>query len=282
MTQHSGLDVLHIAAFSDGATGGNPAGVVITERLPEASLMQQIAAELGYSETVFAAPAEAGWRVRYFAPAAEVPFCGHATIALGAALALREGDGEFELQLNQARITVQGHAGSPMCASLQSPPTRSRPATDAEVAQALQLFGLSVDDLDTTLLPAVMHAGVDHLLLLLRQRDRLARMDYDLEQGRALMQARGWTTMMLAWAETPQRFHVRNAFAIGGVLEDPATGAAAAALAGHLRSVAWPHGGHIAIVQGEDMGMRSILAADISPEAGASIRVSGDARLMKV
>lgn len=282
MTQHSGLEVLHIAAFSDGATGGNPAGVVITEQLPEASLMQQLAAELGYSETVFAAPAGAGWRVRYFAPAAEVPFCGHATIALGAALALREGDGVFDLQLNQARITVQGQGGATMRASLQSPPTRSRPTADAELQQALRLFGLTMDDLDASLPPAVMHAGVDHLLLVLKQRSRLARMDYDLEQGRALMQARGWTTMMLAWAETPQRFHVRNAFAIGGVLEDPATGAAAAALAGHLRSVGWPHGGHIAIVQGEDMGMRSLLEADISAEAGASVRVSGDTRLMKV
>lgn len=282
MTQHAGFEVLHIAAFSDGATGGNPAGVVITDRLPEAAVMQQIAAELGYAETVFAAPAGTGWRVRYFAPEAEVPFCGHATIALGAALAQRDGDGVFELQLNQARITVQGQAGSSLRASLQSPPTRSRPTTDAELEQALQLFGLTVDDLDSALPAAVMHAGVDHLLLALRQRSRLARMDYDLEQGRALMQAQGWTTMMLAWAETPQRFHVRNAFAIGGLLEDPATGAAAAALAGHLRSVGWPHGGHIDIVQGEDMGMRSVLAADIGAEAGASIRVSGDARLMKV
>ncbi|MBT9459898.1 MAG: PhzF family phenazine biosynthesis protein [Burkholderiaceae bacterium] len=277
-----GLEVLHIAAFSDGATGGNPAGVVISGHMPEASLMQQIAAELGYSETVFAAPAEQGWRVRYFAPEAEVPFCGHATIALGAALALREGDGVFDLQLNQARITVQGQGGDPMRASLQSPPSRSRPTTDAEVEQALQLFGLTAGDLDDSLAPAVMHAGVDHLLLVLKQRSRLARMDYDLEQGRALMKAQGWTTIMLSWVETPQQFHVRNAFAIGGVLEDPATGAAAAALAGHLRSVGWPHGGHITIVQGEDMGMRSLLAADITSEAGASIRVSGDARLMKV
>jgi len=282
MTQHAGLEVLHIAAFSDGASGGNPAGVVITEQLPEASLMQRIAAELGYSETVFAAPAEPGWRVRYFAPAAEVPFCGHATIALGAALALREGDGVFELQLNQARISVEGQAGNPMRASLQSPPTRSRPATDAEVQQALLLFGLSTGDLDGALPPAVMHGGVDHLLLVLKQRDRLARMGYDLEQGRKLMKAQGWTTIMLAWAETPQHFHVRNAFAIGGVLEDPATGAAAAALAGHLRSVNWPHGGHIAIVQGEDMGMRSCLAADIGTQAGESIRVSGQARLMEI
>jgi PhzF family phenazine biosynthesis protein len=81
------MEVQRIAAFSQGTTGGNPAGVVLCEVLPPADRMLAIAAEVGYSETVFAAPSEDGWRVRYFAPEIEVPFCGHATIALGAALA---------------------------------------------------------------------------------------------------------------------------------------------------------------------------------------------------
>ncbi|MEA2887763.1 MAG: hypothetical protein QOD11_2123, partial [Bradyrhizobium sp.] len=102
------MDVQRIAAFSHGANGGNPAGVVLCEALPAAEQMLTIAAEVGYSETVFAAPSEDGWRVRYFAPEIEVPFCGHATIALGAALALAHGDGTFTLQLNDTRITVTG------------------------------------------------------------------------------------------------------------------------------------------------------------------------------
>jgi hypothetical protein len=85
------LTVQHLAAFSDGDQGGNPAGVVITDQLPEAPQMQRIAAEVGYSETVFAAPQGHGWRVRYFSPATEVPFCGHATVALGAALFAMKG-----------------------------------------------------------------------------------------------------------------------------------------------------------------------------------------------
>ncbi|RLM50384.1 PhzF family phenazine biosynthesis protein, partial [Halobellus sp. Atlit-31R] len=64
------------------------------------------------------------------------------------------------------------------------------------------------------------------------------------------------------------------------VLEDPATGAGTAALAGYLRDLGWPHGGAIEVVQGEDMGMRSRLFAQIGPEPGASIRVSGTARMM--
>ena len=50
------MDVLRIAAFSDGNIGGNPAGVVIGEALPDAADMQRVAAEVGFSETAFAAP----------------------------------------------------------------------------------------------------------------------------------------------------------------------------------------------------------------------------------
>src|SRR5260370_10172049 len=100
------MNLQRLAAFSDGDTGGNPAGVVIVDRLPAASDMQRIAAEVGFSETAFAARMGDRWSVRYFSPEAEVPFCGHATIALGAALAMHRGDGAFQLSLSQAEITA--------------------------------------------------------------------------------------------------------------------------------------------------------------------------------
>lgn len=134
------MHVQRIAAFSQGASGGNPAGVVLCDALPPADRMLAIAAEVGYSETVFAAPNADGWRVRYFAPEIEVPFCGHATIALGAALALAHGDGTFTLQLNDTRITVTGwRKESGLMAALQSPRTRSAQAPEALVAAALGL-----------------------------------------------------------------------------------------------------------------------------------------------
>jgi len=275
------MDVLRIAAFSDGHEGGNPAGVVIADVLPDAATMQATAARVGYSETAFAAREGELWRVRYFSPESEVPFCGHATIALGAALALRHGDGRFALQLNQARITVDGRRqGSLVAAALQSPPTHSHAATAAQISSALALFGYADGDLDPRLPPSVAHGGADHLLLMLRSREALARMHYALDAGRVLMKAEGWVTILLGWAESPRRFHTRNAFASGGVLEDPATGAATAALAGYLRDLGWPHGGAIEVLQGEDMGMRSRLLADIPEAPGSSIRVSGSARPM--
>lgn len=275
------MDVLKIAAFSDGNSGGNPAGVWIGDTLPTAAEMQRIAHEVGFSETAFAAPQDSGWRVRYFSPESEVPFCGHATIALGAALALKHGDGVFPLHLNQANITVAGQRqGGLIAAALQSPPTHSAPAAPELVAGALALFGYTPNDLDPKLPAARIHGGADHLLLALKDRATLARMHYDLAAGRQWMLQNGLVTVLLACAETEQRFHTRNPFASGGVLEDPATGAATAALAGYLRDIGWPHGGAIDIVQGEDMGMRSRLFAQFSDVPGASIRVSGTARLM--
>ncbi len=128
---------------------------------------------------------------------------------------------------------------------------------------------------------ALIHGGADHLVLALKSRAALAAMTYDLKQGQALMRREGLVTILFAYAETPRRFHTRNPFASGGVYEDPATGAATAAFAGYLRDIGWPHGGAIDIVQGEDMGMRSRLHADIPPAPGSSIRVSGTARMME-
>jgi PhzF family phenazine biosynthesis protein len=243
--------------------------------------MQAIAAEVGFSETAFAAPEGEAWRVRYFSPAMEVPFCGHATIALGAALAHRFGDRSFGLHLNDAVISVSGKRdGTTIAAALQSPPTRSAPL-DAPLRDALlDLFGYSSGDLDPKLRPAKIHGGADHALLALRSRDALARMTYDFDRGRALMEQACLVTIALVTVETPRLFHVRNAFAAGGVIEDPATGAAAAAFAGYLRDIGWPHGGAIDIVQGEDMGARSLIRAEIGAAKGSSIRVSGTARLM--
>jgi len=64
------------------------------------------------------------------------------------------------------------------------------------------------------------------------------------------------------------------------VFEDPATGAAAAALGGYLRDMGWPHEGSIRIDQRDDMGVPCRIRVDIGPQRGEGIQVSGNARLM--
>ena len=86
---------------------------------------------------------------------------------------------------------------------------------------------------------------------------------------------------MLVFVESDQTFVVRNAFASGGVLEDPATGAAAAAFAGYLRDQNWPHGGNITIRQGEDMGCPSLIEVELDEIPGAPVRVSGNEKMIE-
>ena len=280
------MDVQRIAAFSSDGEGGNPAGVVLLGEAATEVDMRRVAAEVGYSETAFAVPVEGrdrAWRVRYFSPESEVPFCGHATIALGAALGARNGPGTYRLDLNDASITVDAEPSEEgMAATLRSPPTASRPATEAEMEDALALFGLTANDLDGRLPPARIHGGADHVVLVLRDRARLTAMDYDLDQGREVMRRHGLVTIMFVHARGDRTFDVRNAFASGGVREDPATGAAAAAFAGYLRDSGWPHGGRFTIRQGEDMGAPSVIEVTLSDEPGSPVRVSGSTRVMAV
>ncbi|PJI86412.1 PhzF family phenazine biosynthesis protein [Yoonia maricola] len=278
------MNVQRIAAFSQGNAGGNPAGVVLLDAPVPAADMARVAAEVGYSETAFAVPQDndgRNWRVRYFAPESEVPFCGHATIALGAALGQHKGAGTYHLTLNDAQITVDAQkTGADIIATLSSPPTRSQDISDAELQDVLSLMGLTHDDLSPRLAPARIHGGADHIVLPLKSRQTLAAMDYGLDAGRKVMRKHGLVTVMLVYIEADQSFVVRNAFASGGVLEDPATGAAAAAFAGYLRDQDWPHGGAFSIRQGEDMGSPSLIKVTLDDNKGSSVRVSGGTRLI--
>ena len=241
--------------------------------------MQACAKEVGFSETAFACPVGQKWRVRYFSPENEVPLCGHTTIALDVALAVKKGDGLFSLQLNDAAITVKGHSiGDQSQAALQSPPTKNKEPEDSVLQSALDLFGFSKDDLNPQLPPQLIFAGADHLAITLANRDKLASIKYDLNKGKTLMLREGWTTIMLAYSETAQLFHSRNPFASGGVYEDPATEAATAAYAGYLNDINWPHNGRVEFIQGEDMGAKSKLIAEVSTQKGASIKISGQVR----
>src|SRR5262245_15515301 len=89
------------AAFTTSPGGGNPAGIWIGDGLPSAHEMQRIAAEVAYPETAFVAPAQGLERTaRYFSPAKEIDFCGHATVATGVLFGETEGAGEYRFSTN--------------------------------------------------------------------------------------------------------------------------------------------------------------------------------------
>lgn len=70
-----------VDAFTEKLFGGNPAAVCVVETFPPAELMQNIATENNFSETAFVMREGDAYRLRWFTPAVEIDFCGHATLA---------------------------------------------------------------------------------------------------------------------------------------------------------------------------------------------------------
>ena len=273
------MTVLKLAAFSQNGQGGNPAGVAFYDSMPSAEEMMSIAKEVDYSETAFLVKQADGWRVRYFAPELEVPFCGHATIALGAALGERFGEGTYKLILNDSEISVSAKKSElGMSATLQSPETWSKDAPTDVVDKILAGFHMDSSQLDLNFPIRYAGAGAKHLILFVKDRATLANMKYDFDTVRALMMEAGLITISLLWQESDSVIHSRNPFAAGGVYEDPATGAAAAALAGYLRDIGWKGSKTFTILQGEDMGVPSRLNVSFTEKSGESISVSGEVR----
>lgn len=263
------------SAFTDNPNGGNPAGVWVGEALPAVDVMQRIAAEVGYSETAFVAPDSGQNRtIRYYSPEMEVPFCGHATIATGVVLGEIEGGGTYRLAtaVGEVSISVKFKDGVGETA-LTSVAPKYTEASDVLVNQTLSVLGWQSSDLDGSIPPARAYAGAWHLVLAIKDRHRLAKLHYDFERLKALMLREGLTTLQLVWRESTDVFHSRNPFPVGGVVEDPATGAAAAALGGYLREaklIVTP--ATILIRQGEAMGRPSRLTVEIPATGGIVVK----------
>lgn len=276
----SGTPVLRYAAFTDANAGGNPAGVVLDAAGLSDDAQRAIAADVGFSETAFVEPdrRENTFRVRFFSPLAEVAFCGHATIATAVALAERHGPGQLIFNTLAGPIDVATEATPKgFTATLTSVPTRTRPAAPTVLADALDALRWRPKDIDPQYPAHVAFAGNNHLICVVHERSRLADLDYDYDALAAVMAEYDWTTLQLLYAHSPTRFSARNPFPPGGVIEDPATGAAAAAFGGYLRAlnlVDLP--AQVTLLQGEDMGRASRLLVDLTTGSDR-VRVTGAA-----
>jgi predicted PhzF superfamily epimerase YddE/YHI9 len=214
------VDVFVVDAFADGPYTGNPAGVVLLTEARQASWMQRVAAEMGYSETAFVsliAPGPAGspLPLRWFTPTTEVDLCGHATVAAAHVLG---GDLRFD-----TRSGVLGaDTGTDGSIRLDFPADPPEPiAEPAELAEALPgvrvtavaqgRFDLLVETDD----PGALHALAPDL-------DAIARIP---TRGVAVT-ARGDGGAPGA-PDFTSRFFAPNA----GVDEDPVTGSAHCMLA---------------------------------------------------
>ena len=275
------VDVLRYAAFTDHGRGGNPAGVVLDAGELGAPEMQQIAAHLGYSETAFLVPRGDEpnvYDVRYFAPRQEVPFCGHATIAAAVALAERKPADEMIFHTAAGLITISTEqTDDVMVAELTSVAPRIQEPPGGLVEAVLAALHWEPADLDRSYPVSLANAGAQHLIMVVDRRQRLADLDYEVDQLASIMREHELVTVALMWRESRKHYHARSVFAGNGVVEDPATGAAAAAFGGYLREIGKiGRTAEFTISQGAEMGRPSTI--DVSVIRGEpGIRVRGAA-----
>ncbi|MFF8532247.1 PhzF family phenazine biosynthesis protein [Streptomyces sp. SAS_267] len=277
-------DVVRYTAFSSTPDGGNPAGVVLDATALDDSDMLAIAAELGYSESAFLTPSperlggQEGrtYAVRYFSPKAEVPFCGHATVAAALALAERIGPGELVFSTRAGVVPVEvAQEGGTIRATLTSVEPRIEEIAGADLTEALAALDWPAADLDPAFPPRIAFAGARHLVLAAATRARLADLAYDFARLETLMHRLDLTTIQLVWREAATVFHVRDPFPVGGVVEDPATGAAAAAFGAYAREFGLvPEDAVLTLHQGEDLGRPGRLTVTLRP-GDPRVRVSG-------
>jgi PhzF family phenazine biosynthesis protein len=264
------------AAFTTAPQGGNPAGVWIGDALPDEGEMQRIAAEIGLPDTAFIAPAQGLDRsIRYYSPETEVGFCGHATIATGVILGKAAGAGTYRFTTGVGVVPVAVYEREGRWeASLTSvvPKHEAVPASWSP-GRSPHLAGAKTNS-TRRYRPRVR--GNWHLLLAADANATLRRSATDFARPQGADAQAGLATLQLIWRERDDLVHARNPFPVGGVVEDPASGSAAAALAGYLRDarlIAVP--ARMIVRQGETMGRPSRLVVDIPVSGG--IVISGNA-----
>ena len=274
-------EILRYAAFTSTPEGGNPAGVVLDATALDDADMQRIAAEVGYAETAFVTEAGVGGdprrsRLRYFSPIAEVPFCGHATIATAVALAARDGEGAFDFETPVGAITIEtSRTGGQLTAAFTSVEPEVVDIDGDVLDSLLALLGATRSDLHPDLPPRISFAGNRHPVLVFSSRRFFDSFAFDPAAMRSLMDAQGWAgTVTTLRVVDDAEFEARNLFPVGVITEDPATGSAAASVGGYLRTLGLAPD-RLIIHQGAHVGRPSLLTVDIPPTGG--IIVSGTA-----
>ena len=232
-----------VDVFAEQAYSGNPLAVVIGAETLSDETMQQIAAEMNFSETTFVTSepeADSGYRVRIFTPAREIAFTGHPI--LGTAWVIRhyvakDSSAEVRLNLDVGQVPVKFESspeGREMVWFLAPPMTLGATSRIEPIAAAL---GLQPEDIDTKAPVQMVSAGTSAMIVPLRSMDALCRSMLNLESYSSLA-AEGFPPLTYLFCNQTHQAEndlcARFFFEAHGVREDPATGNGAAFLGAYM------------------------------------------------
>jgi len=296
MTDYAIYDV-----FTGEALAGNPLAVIFEADHLSVAQMQAIAREFNLSETVFALkpenPAHTA-RLRIFTPGRELPFAGHPTVGAAVALADRRlGDAVpasgidmvemLEEQIGAVRCAVQIRTKSPGFAEFDLPKLSRRLDADIEQADIGAALGLDPHEIGfENHRVSLWSAGVPFVMVPVHDQAAVAKAECAaVEWDRVAPMGDGQLAQAYVYCRGgvhhTASFHARM-FAPGeGIPEDPATGAAAAALSGAIHHFdGLPEGNHALVIeQGVEMGRPSLihLHIDCAGLEVSHVRIGGEA-----
>ena len=289
------LRYLHLDVFTSTPLEGNQLAV-----FPEppsdlgAPRMQQIAAEMNFSESTFLFPAEGRGdiRMRIFTPGSELPMAGHPTIGTTFALA---HDGViapprerfvFELGVGPTPVSLEWKAGALDFAWMTQRLPEFGPAFDAgTLARAL---GIEASDIDPRLPAQEISCGVPFLFVALPSRRVVDRVQTDRRAYAQALRAQGLDETLPVFVFTTDRsdavadetIYSRMLAPAFGIAEDPATGGASGPLGCYLveHALVEPAAAREQIsLQGAAMGRpsRIFISIDVEGSAITRVRVGG-------
>lgn len=283
--------------FTDVRFGGNPLAVVLDADGLETAQMHKIAREFNLSETVFVLrpqnPAHNA-RVRIFTPTSELPFAGHPTVGTAILLAGLRAKAQpgsatalvlLEEVIGSVRVGVRMASGKPAFAEFDAPrlPTETGGVPTRDIISAA--IGLLPGEIGfANHKPRRMTAGGGFLFVPVISLEAMAKAAPNLSRWNALTDDGEGIGVYLYTGETvhsTSQYHARMFAPHHGVLEDPATGSAAAAFAGIIQLFdQLPDGTHKRqIEQGYEMGRpsRIYLSVDVARGALSTVRIGGHA-----
>lgn len=278
------LNVYLVNAFTEQGAGGNPAGVVLQADGLTDEQKLAIAQSVGFSETAFVSAArDADFTVTFFTPAAEVDFCGHATVAA------------FSVMLEQGLIT-QGHyvqstkagqlgvtiASDGHIVMAQNLPQYLKRFDYAEISA---LIGLDTSILASTQLPIeAISTGLADIIVPVPSGhlDKIKVNNKALSDFSRQHNVIGLHAFELCNESKVFTARCRNFAPLFAIPEESATGSACGALACYLTQYVYPsQSNHFTFEQGRVMGYPSRITASVeSDEQGISkVFVGGKAQI---
>ncbi|MCW8886726.1 MAG: PhzF family phenazine biosynthesis protein [Motiliproteus sp.] len=286
------LDFYTLDVFTNQAFSGNPLAVFPDAEGLESTLMEKIAREMNLSETVFIGQSTAPNRfaMRIFTPAQEMPFAGHPTV--GTALLLQQLDmlsantenpHTVDLVLEQGigdvKVSIDLDSHSARFETAQLPQLQSSPLTTEDAGQLLGL-----DSSKITSLPFIASCGYPFHIIELSDPNALAAASLDTGVWKNLLAEQPAPEIYL-YCRTPDsnRLRARMFAPAAGIGEDPATGSAAAALAGALATKLQGDGiQQLTVEQGVEMGRTSLIETSVCYRNSSvqAVYISGQAILV--